>query len=193
MREIKFRDCQRFPKYEVGSDGSVFSKDYNHTGKRMEMRQYLDQDGYPYVFFVVDGKRYKKATHRLVAEAFLPEVEGKNQVNHINGNREDNRLENLEWVTPRENVLHSYRSNGRKVSKKTIESITRLSRGVNNPKAKMTEEKVREIRRMRKVGASLKELSEAFDISTAQASAIANYKFWKHVRDNHLLEQPNAN
>ena len=70
-REIKFRAWDEFPKYEVGTDGSVFSLDYNHTGKRKEIRTYPDKDGYRYVFLVIDGRRYKRLVHRMVAVSFI--------------------------------------------------------------------------------------------------------------------------
>jgi hypothetical protein len=112
MREIKFRAWDK--KYEVGSDGSVWSLDYNHTGERKQLHTYLDQDGYPYVF-LNSGKRAKKMVHRLVAELFLVQPTPKHQVNHINGIRTDNRLENLEWITSRENTIDGWKR-GRTVS-----------------------------------------------------------------------------
>lgn len=59
------------------------------------------------------GLHRRSYVHRLVAEAFLPNPEGKRVVNHKNGNPADNRVANLEWATHAENNLHGWRSNGR--------------------------------------------------------------------------------
>ncbi len=129
MRTIKFREFNK--KYEVGTNGSVYSLDYNHTGKRKIMSQYLDKDGYPYVFFVQNTKRTKKMVHRLVAELFISKPTEKHQVNHKNGIRNDNTLENLEWVTHQENVIHGWKVNGRQPSEKQRENGRKLAKIIN--------------------------------------------------------------
>lgn len=129
MREIKFRAWDK--KYEVGSDGSVWSLDYNHTGKRQHLHTYLDQDGYPYVFLNT-GKRVKKMVHRLVAELFLYRPSDKHQVNHKNGDRADNRLENLEWVTHQENVIHGWKVNKRQPTEAQRANGRKLASFINS-------------------------------------------------------------
>lgn len=68
--------------------------------------------GYKTIALTVDGKQYKLLLHRLVAYMFIPDVRDltKLQVNHINNQSDDNRLENLEWLTPKENLRHYYES-----------------------------------------------------------------------------------
>lgn len=64
--------------------------------------------GYLNVPLYSNNERYTKKVHRLVAEVFLDNTDDKPYVNHINGNKADNRVENLEWCTPSENNIHRY-------------------------------------------------------------------------------------
>ncbi len=179
QREVKYASWIEFPKYEVGDDGSVWSLDYNHTGEKRQLKQIVNDEGYKYVFLVVDGKRYKRLCHRMVLISFVPNPENKAHCNHKNGLRGDNRLSNLEWSTPQENALHGYRSNGRVVSDKVKSGSKQRFSGTNNPKAKINEATVLSIRRLRMKGDSLKSIAERHSLSVAQVSSIANNKSWK--------------
>lgn len=86
--------------------------------------------GYFFVGLYVNSKQKHIGVHRLVAEAFIPNPDNKSEVNHINGNKHDNRIVNLEWVTPSENMQHAWRTGltkGRTGKNPTEETRKKLS------------------------------------------------------------------
>ena len=129
-REIKFRAWDK-SKYDIGSDGSVWSNDFNNSGKRKELKLYKDPDGYNTVFLTIKTVRKIHAVRKLVALTFLGERPEKLQINHKNGKRDDDRVENLEYVTSQENSLHGWRVNGRKPSEKQRENGRKLAKMIN--------------------------------------------------------------
>jgi hypothetical protein len=74
-----------------------------------KMKQYSDKDGYALVNKSVRGKTINFKVHRLVAEIYIPNPENKRCVNHIDGNKTNNKVENLEWVTHSENMYHAFK------------------------------------------------------------------------------------
>lgn len=107
--------------------------------------------------------------HRLVATAFIPNPENKPFVNHKNGIKTDNRAENLEWCTAKENTIHSYQT-------KLQISI----KGSNHYASKLTDEQVLEIRA---IGGNLLqiEVAEIYGVCRTVISSILNRKIWKHI------------
>ncbi|WP_281665821.1 HNH endonuclease signature motif containing protein [Gemella morbillorum] len=91
--------------YKIDSKGNVWSY---HCGKAKKIKTFLGGSGtmYKRVELCVKGKSKKFYLHRLLAEAFIPKIEGKNFINHIDGNRLNNDLSNLEWCTLKENAQH---------------------------------------------------------------------------------------
>ena len=94
-------------KYDITSDGDIISLNYNNTGKQQKLKYRLNKKGRPYINLCINGKYKSYEIHRLVAEAFIPKIEGKEQVNHIDGNKQNNSIKNLEWVTRDENMQHA--------------------------------------------------------------------------------------
>lgn len=94
--------------YEVSSDGRVRSLPRNGTSKNGRVLKSMTiYNGYQQVVLAKYGKNSPKLVHRLVAQAFIPNPENKPAVNHKDGNTANNSVDNLEWVTHRENMIHS--------------------------------------------------------------------------------------
>lgn len=142
----------KYGKIECSSTGQVRNR---ATGK--VYAQNLRDSGYVTTGFVCDGVLVRDRVHRLVAEAFFGLQPGL-QVNHKNGVRNDNRIENLEFVTRSENLLHAYRVLNRQCTRRRW----------------ITSEQVEELRTLRAAGWKLADLAKKFGISAPTASTIAN-------------------
>lgn len=101
-----------YPNYFVTRDGDIYSNIYHYNrnpySELRKLKASPDPDGYCHVTLRPNPKTYR--THRLIAQMFIPNPEYKREVNHINGNKLDNRVENLEWATGGENVRHAWRA-----------------------------------------------------------------------------------
>lgn len=105
MLEI-WKQIKEYPRYSVSNLGRVKN---NNTDK--VLKGYMDFKGYQRVCIHCrdEGIRKDLKVHRLVAEAFVPNPDNKPQVNHIDGNKQNNAASNLEFCTNQENQLHAYR------------------------------------------------------------------------------------
>ena len=124
----KYLPIEGFPDYIITSHGRVLSLKYD---KMNELNQRKIRNGYMLVNLHKNGKRYYKYVHRLVAQAFIPKPENKTEVNHIDEDKTNNHVSNLEWLTHKQNLNHGTRNER---AAKTM-SDGRL-KGSNNPRAR---------------------------------------------------------
>lgn len=98
-----WKDIEGYPNYQVSSEGRVKSLNYNRTGKEKILKSRKKRNGYLEVTLCKDGKPKTFTVHRLVVQAFILNPENKPCIDHINTDCTDNRVENLRWVTQKEN------------------------------------------------------------------------------------------
>lgn len=127
--------------------------------------------GYSQIQLFKNGKHKTCRVHRLVAEAFIPNPDNKSQVNHINGIKTDNIVENLEWCTNEYNMNHAWKN-----------GLHKIRIGDKSPNNKLTSNQVIEMRAKFSTGNYLKsELANEYSISRTQACDILNRKSWRHI------------
>ena len=122
MNNEEWKTITDFPKYEVSDYGNVRVKETKYI-----MKPFTNEAGYLRISISNDTfKRKKFYIQRLVSNEFLPNPENKQTVNHINNNRMDNRLCNLEWATMYEQNNHKYKTNNTFEKRRDIKAIWRL-------------------------------------------------------------------
>lgn len=166
--------------YEISNIGRVRSLDrtkLNSIGslrvtKGILLKPTKASTGYYTVMFSVGGKTKRILVHRIVATAFIPNPENKPQVNHINGIKTDNRLENLEWCTRKENIAHA-----------DINGLMNRATGESVGISKLTKNNVLAIRRLYSIKGftDMDLITKKYNVSKSTVNNVISRKTWKHV------------
>lgn len=128
------------------------------------------RNGYLFTFLRKHGKQAQVLIHRIIGLTWIPNPLGLPQINHKDGNRENNHADNLEWVTPSENAIHAYRV---------------LNARRNGGKRALSFEQAQEIRKRHSLGATLSALALEFKSNRDSISKIVNNRsYLTHVKSN---------
>lgn len=141
----------------VHKDGSIFI-----NGRKSNYKP----NKYGYLRIRIKGKIYSQ--HRLIAEAFILNLENKPQINHKNGIKSDNRIENLEWCSPSENVQHAI-----------INGL--IKRGEDHFLSKLKNKDIIEIFKLSEKGLTQRKIAKMFNVSQGTIFNILNKKKYKNV------------
>ena len=188
---MEWRPIKNAPYYLVSDEGHVksverFVKTFNgekeclrhmpetYPLKEKDIRGYKNVSIVQYDLDMKPIKRYMRQVHRLVLETFNPVCNMENlQVNHIDGNKSNNKLSNLEWVTPKENTVHAHK----------VLNHKRDQDGENNSMSKLTTNQVIEI--IKRINGKKKErdskIAKDYGVSRKTIENIRLNRTWKHI------------
>ena len=173
MKEKKITICKYnlIYDYYVRDDGTIYSA----KSKKILSPQ-LDKDGYEKVQMMSDdGKRHRYSVHRLILETFEPnEHSDKLQVNHKDGNKANNKLENLEWVTCKENINHAY----------NLGLYSNIGDNNNGDHKLCTSQVLEIIDLLLKQELTIQQIANKYNVSKYAIECIKYKKTWKHLTKN---------
>lgn len=163
-------ELKNYPKWFITENGELYSI---ARGTLKKLKGYM-ASGYRKVEYHLRGKREYCFIHRLVAEAFLDKVEGCDVVNHIDGNKLNNHVSNLEWVTYSENSKHAQENN--------LTPKPPIRYGSKNNKSILAEYQIKTIRKMFADGMSNKEIAEYYGVSRDCIYDIRTGRSWSWLK-----------
>ena len=184
----EWKSIEGFDNYEVSNFGQVRSLDrqewlhnrhenpYLRKRKGKILSQHMSNVGYMQVALYINGKMYAPLVHRLVAKAFIDNPNNFPEVNHEDGNKLNNSIENLNWCTRTENSLHSTK-------------VLNKNKGENSGMSLLTEEQVLNILSQLDLGVSQTKLGEQFNVTNHTIHKIYKRKNWCEVSHKYDMEK----
>lgn len=166
-----WRNMTFAPEHMVSSLGDVWRKESVRGHRAGMLRPTINRCGYLAVSIRINGVIKTRNVHTLVANAFLGPMQHGMNVNHISGVKTDNRIRNLEYVTPRENCRHA-----------ALLGLRDACRGSRVSGAKLNERLVLEIKAMLAAGQTPTEIAPKYGVSRDTISGIRHGKWWGYVK-----------
>ena len=111
MEKEVWKTIKEYPNYMISNLGNIKSINYHRMGKEQLLKQNVNGRGYKYINISNKNKYVNLLIHREVAKAFLSNDNNYTDINHKDGNKLNNNVNNLEWCTRSENILHAYKNN----------------------------------------------------------------------------------
>ena len=161
--------------YQISNFGNVKSLERidnsNHFHEEKILKQKIFRNGYWYVNLSKDGKHHNYHVHRIVAKLFVKNSLNKPQVNHIDGDKTNNNVNNLEWVTMSENIRHGYKTG------------LISTKGEKNGQHKLKRDDVNRIRNIKNNHPKIthQRLADIFNVSCSNITMILNNKAWRCI------------
>ena len=169
-----WKQINGYPNYQVSNLGRVRSYTEKFTGKKQGKPKIRKQQVSPYGYNILclyNNGRKTHAVHRLVAEAFIPNPDNLRCINHKNGVKTDNRVDNIEWCTYSENIQHAYDTN-----------LKQQHKGEAHSMAKLSKNDVLDIRNAYRLGCfNYSEIGRAYGVVYVTIRSIVNRKTWSHI------------
>ncbi len=157
--------------YEISNLGNIRSpKKISQVGHILKPKKikFCNKIGYNVVCLRKDNKRKHILVHRLVAIQFIKNTLKKNQINHKDGDKLNNYIDNLEWVDCKGNINHCWKT-----------GLHRRHNGENNPATRLKNKDIKSIRKASTL--SQKELAVKYNISPSAINKIIKRETWKHI------------
>ncbi len=165
----RIKDVEDFEgRFMITDFGRLFSINGRWKGIK-EMKPAIDNVGYYATSLRMKPKNRRVRIHKLVGEHFVKPVDGKNELNHLDGNKLNNHYSNFEWCTRGENVSHAFR----------IGLINKT--GENHHHAKLKDADIPKIFELRKQGLIMKDIGNIFGVSRRTIGDVLNRNLWTHV------------
>lgn len=168
MKQIPFAK-----DYYLDEDGNIYSCKRGWNKKKLSPSIDYRAGGYYRLKIIMDsGDKVSMLIHRLMALTYLPNPENKEEVNHIDGNKLNNKLSNLEWVTKKENMIHAHKLK------------LRDNTGEGNPRKILSEKEVLEIYEALYEGARNCDMADKYGVDRCTIANIKSKQNWSHILEN---------